>query len=260
MTAPPARNWYVQTEDQQSSGPFSDAELRHMFQSENIDEHALVWCEELDGWEPLAHYANALKLHEPVTATPAAFGYHQTAAPVISQRQPQAITDLTDNQKTPSPPAIEIRDEDMYASLGKRFIAFCIDVFIITVAILIVGLLLRTIALEVLASAFKVGSLLSATVINILSIGYFAWFHNQYRATPGKMFMEIELADTDGERLGLLTCLLHSVAFLLLSNLLTFIHTVIIPFTTKKQGLHDMLCKTVVLNKNALIEMQEKKL
>jgi len=89
-----------------------------------------------------------------------------------------------------------------------------------------------------------------AMLINVaLSAAYFVAFHSSARmATPGKMAFGIKVATLDGNRISMPLAIGRYFATWL-SGLILGIGYLMAAFTERKQALHDMLCKTVVINK-----------
>ena len=89
-----------------------------------------------------------------------------------------------------------------------------------------------------------------AMLINIaLSAAYFVAFHGSAKmATPGKMAFGIKVATLEGNRISVPLAVGRYFATWL-SGLILGIGYLMAAFTERKQALHDMLCKTVVVNK-----------
>jgi|GEM_PF-1445674 len=242
-----SRQWYVQTDDGHSSGPFSDTDLHNMFQAGNIKIDTLVWCQELDAWQPMGDFPNTLRLHEKPEVVPTLGHYYVPAPPTVEQRvlrqepqfQPKKV------KKTATPVA-KWRDEevDVYASVWRRFIAYCIDVFILSIAAFIVNVILFTLQEKSILLNFKMTYYW--VLLNVISLAYFAYFHAKYCASPGKLLMEVKLVSTKNKPISIINGVLHAALFALLNNFI-LIHLIIIPLTKRKQGLPDLLCGTVVL-------------
>jgi len=89
-------------------------------------------------------------------------------------------------------------------------------------------------------------------VINILiGLAYFALLHSSARqATVGKMAFGIKVTDLQGERISLAHAAGRYFATWL-STLIIGLGFVMAAFTGRKQALHDMICKTLVVNRVA---------
>jgi uncharacterized RDD family membrane protein YckC len=76
---------------------------------------------------------------------------------------------------------------------------------------------------------------------------YFAVFESSsWQATPGKKIIGVKVTDLQGERITLGKAILRNVGRIASSVL--YIGYIIIGFTQKKQGLHDMIAGTLVVN------------
>ena len=76
---------------------------------------------------------------------------------------------------------------------------------------------------------------------------YFAFFESSERgATVGKMAMGLRVVTSDGQRLSFMHATGRYFAKLL-SALILFIGFIMIAFTDKKRGLHDMIAGTLVI-------------
>jgi uncharacterized RDD family membrane protein YckC len=69
-----------------------------------------------------------------------------------------------------------------------------------------------------------------------------------YQATVGKIALGIQVTDLDGNRISFLRALGRNLAEIL-SALILLIGYIMVAFTAKKQGLHDMIAGTLVIKK-----------
>jgi len=245
MSQNTSRQWYLQTEDGQNSGPFSDTDLQNMFQAGNIKPDTLAWCQELEGWQPVKDFPNTLKLYEKPEVVPTLGHHYVPAPPTVEQRRLRQEPQFQPKKSKTTSPSDEIAsDEDLYAALWRRSVAYCIDAFVLTMVVVIAS---ATVLSIIGRSIFEMKMAHNWVFINVLSAAYFAWFHAKYCATPGKFLMEIKLVSTENEPISFMNGMLHAIVFGVLSNVF-LPHLLIIPFMERKQGLHDLLCGTVVLN------------
>lgn len=123
-----------------------------------------------------------------------------------------------------------------YGGFFKRLVAAIIDGIILAIVGFIVGLVLDNMALENLISI----------VIGFL---YFALQESSPRqATLGKQVMGIYVTDMNGNRISMVQATIRYFAKYL-SALILFIGFIMAAFTEKKQGLHDIIAKTLVLSR-----------
>ena len=116
-----------------------------------------------------------------------------------------------------------------YTSFGRRFIALFLDALILALPC----------AITAQAIPF-----LGAVLIFIFYAPIFEC--SRLRATPGKYWMGIEVADLQEERISFQVSLIRNIAKLF-SSALFFLGYVVALFTSKKQSLHDLLANTVVI-------------
>jgi uncharacterized RDD family membrane protein YckC len=143
---------------------------------------------------------------------------------------------------------------------GKRFIAFLIDVIILSVVIMILFGILGTIGFmgassaETSDSAGMVAAIMGAGLLMqvlslALQIGYFTYFESSERqGTIGKNAMGLIVADENGNRLDVQKALIRNI-MRLVSGFICLIGYLMAFFTEKKQTLHDIVAKTNVYTK-----------
>ena len=75
---------------------------------------------------------------------------------------------------------------------------------------------------------------------------YFACFESMMGGTPGKLVLGLRVANVSGGNISFLRATGRYFAKIL-STLILLIGFIMVAFTSKKQGLHDMIAETVVL-------------
>lgn len=81
----------------------------------------------------------------------------------------------------------------------------------------------------------------------LISTAYYAIFQSsKWQATVGKKLLHIKVTTLNGERIGFIRAVGRHLAMTFLSSIL-FIGYLMVFFTKKKQALHDMIAKTVVV-------------
>lgn len=173
-------------------------------------------------------------------------------------------------QIPPGPP-IEIPPAQVkpvsYAGFWKRFLAYLIDNILISIFSFVILLpLLAMIGLAGIGIASSgdenpdanvylgsIGMLLGAYLLFIVVVFvgewlYFALMESKKGATLGKMALGIKVTDLSG----------HTISFgratgryfgKILSSLIFCIGYIMVAFTQQKQGLHDLMAGTLVVNK-----------
>jgi uncharacterized RDD family membrane protein YckC len=143
---------------------------------------------------------------------------------------------------------------------GKRFIAFLIDVIILTVVSMILFGILGAVGIMGASSAetsdtagmmaaMMGASLLVNVVALAIQVGYFTYFESSDRqGTIGKTAMGLIVADENGNRLDTQKALIRNI-MRLVSGMICLIGYLMAFFTDKKQTLHDIVAKTNVYTK-----------
>jgi uncharacterized RDD family membrane protein YckC len=81
----------------------------------------------------------------------------------------------------------------------------------------------------------------------IVGIAYFVGFESSaYQATPGKMALGLIVTDSDGRRISPMRAVGRYFAKIL-SGMILLIGFIMVAFTERKQGLHDMIAGTLVV-------------
>ena len=146
-------------------------------------------------------------------------------------------------------PAIAVE----YAGLQKRFLAWIIDIIVVNAIVLLVGFILKF----SLLSVAKVEETTASNVIDIMSVvaGFFgSWLYyticesSSRQATMGKTALGIIVTDYKGKKISFLRATVRHFTKIL-SLLIFFTGFIMIAFTRNKQGLHDIIAKTMVVSK-----------
>ena len=266
-------NWYYADAERQRQGPLTADELAQRFHQGRLRLDTLVWRDGMAEWQPLRDFTDELALHQtpaetfytPVepaatgaAASPAAqvFGESsETAAGVGSPYAPPSAA-LTSDE------AFYAGGEVVYAGFWKRVAASFIDGLVVGVGSWIVAMVVVMIFFGMGAmggfasgdsSAMGGGMILVQLGSNLLTIAmsaaYYAGFHaSGAQATLGKMAVGIKVVRTDGSRItigrGVGRYFATWISYIILG-----IGFLMAAFTERKQGLHDMICDTLVVDK-----------
>ena len=85
----------------------------------------------------------------------------------------------------------------------------------------------------------------------VAAYGYYAGMESSaYQATVGKIALGIQVTDLNGQRISFMRALGRNLAEIL-SALILLIGYIMVAFTAKKQGLHDMIAGTLVVKKGS---------
>lgn len=139
-------------------------------------------------------------------------------------------------------------DQLLYASFGKRCLAGVIDLFIALSSILA----LIYVEFESLFLFFREDTAVLLAMLQLYGFlwPYFACFESSiWQATPGKRLLNLKIMRADGARLTFLQATARFFSKSVLSTVLSFYAGIImVAFTKKRQGLHDLIMKTIVVN------------
>lgn len=137
-----------------------------------------------------------------------------------------------------------------YANVGKRFLAFFIDGVIVYILNILVGI---AIGLAIGGAAGEEGAGTAAGLAGAAGL-IINWLYSAFQesspkqATIGKQAMGLVVTDMNGERVSFAKATIRHFAKIL-SALILLIGYIMAFFTEKKQGLHDMIAGTLVLQK-----------
>ena len=140
-----------------------------------------------------------------------------------------------------------------YAGFWKRFVAYLIDGILLSVVF--VGLTfafgISIFEMDPNNPTAALGAGLAINLVSIIGVWlYFAYFESSHRqATPGKMAMGIKVTDINGSAIsfGRATGRFFGKY---LSGLILMIGYIMAGFTERKQGLHDIIAGTLVVNQS----------
>jgi len=178
----------------------------------------------------------------------------------------------TDIESIPAKPVATPEEDEgpeigVYAGLGRRFIAFIVDMILVLLSGGIViaffsltnGLkyaYFMTVSGVSYHDITEAGTLDAALAPVVAAFGmlivvvpwlYFAGFESsRSQATPGKVLMGLRVTDMDGNKPAVARTTLRFFGKFI-STLIIFIGFLMIGFTKKHQGLHDKIAGTVVL-------------
>src|SRR5260221_2135217 len=136
-------------------------------------------------------------------------------------------------------------EPQQYGGFWVRVVALLLDnaivFFILLAALLSIGMVAANVGME---SVMDVAAWLVLTFVPFL---YWPVLESsRWQATFGKRIMGLEVTDTDGNRLGFLRALLRSLAKII-SSIPFGLGFLMAAFTARKQALHDMIVKTLVV-------------
>lgn len=286
-------DWYYADAGNNRHGPITTPALLQLRQQGTLGGHALLWREGLDGWTPLHELASELAGSAPgpeSAETPADAPMHSASGsnPTPGPGTPEAPLHDPDTASAdartrpvaaspylpPAAPVTHAADaihggDVVDAGFLKRAAALLIDAVLLTVvyyAILIAGVLLFG-----LGGGFDStgpDNPLGAMGIAVMGLSYLAWplisaiyfvtmESSARQATLGKMAVGIKVTGLDGGRIGRGRALGRWASHLL-NHLTLYIGYLVALFTGRKQGLHDLVASTYVVDQWAYTAWPER--
>lgn len=230
--------------DGERHGPYKEEEVRQWLRSGQVKGSDLAWREGLADWQPLS------TLFSDVTpdAAPAADNpYSAPSAPM---------------QNLPQTTAAALED---HAGFWKRVAAYILDAIVLYIVFKVIGTFFGASAAEEAMKQEMLGgtsfmqayqhfysSMWPYTLLTTaLTWLYFACCESSaWQATVGKLALGIRVTDQQGARIGFPRALGRYVAKYL-SAIILCIGFIMVAFTRRKQGLHDLIAGTLVLNGRA---------
>lgn len=235
--------------DGERHGPYTEADVRQWLRTGELSRDDLAWREGMADWAPLSslypddlpHATEATPVATPVTPPPFA-----AAAP----------------SRPVSGAAID------YAGFWQRFGAWVIDLVVLMVPSALVfyvtggftayeHMLVQIQGNVDMASAVREyaeatrGANVGATIVGFL---YYALFEGSpLHATPGKLALRLRVVGIDGKPLGWGRAAARNVVRLvnMFTPIIPFFCYLPVAWTQRKQGLHDLLARAIVVNGRA---------
>jgi uncharacterized RDD family membrane protein YckC len=150
-----------------------------------------------------------------------------------------------------------------YAGFWIRFIAYIIDGFVLGIVSMIIMIPLFFVMFLALPSGssrygdYDSGAMSAFCCVYCLTIIasivitwlYYAWFESsKYMGTPGKILLGLAVTDENGDRISFGKATLRYVSKVI-TGMFFLIGYIAIAFSSKKQGLYDMIARTIVIKK-----------
>jgi len=162
----------------------------------------------------------------------------------------EAIIENTPEATPVEEPLMEGRK--IYAGFWKRAIAYLIDAILLTFVLVLLGFVFAMFGIVDFNDEGQMTR--NGNLMDLLSIfvswGYFALMESSSKqATFGKMALGIQVTDYANQRISLVRATVRFFSKYL-SAILLLIGFIMIAFTARKQGLHDFIASTLVVNKS----------
>jgi len=227
--------------DGERHGPYQEEDVRQWLRSGQVSPDDLGWYDGLADWQPLSVLFPGEAVAQPPEAPAATAPLPQTSAPAL---------------------------ED-YAGFWKRVLAYILDSIILYIpSLLIQKAMGGDAAKEVMVHAItnaggNIEAIHAAQLQYYTAIwpamllgGILAWLYfaicesSPWQATIGKLALGIRVTDLRGARISFPRAL-GRYAAKIVSFAVVFIGVLMVAFTRRKQGLHDLMANTLVLNGRA---------
>ena len=232
--------------DGERHGPYQEDDVRQWLRSGQVSPQDLAWYEGLADWQPLS----VLFPDTPPAPPPAASNpYAAPTAPLLPQITAAALED--------------------HAGFWKRVAAYILDGIILYIPQMLIEkafggdaakAALKQASLDavgnpdaMMAANMHYYSTMWPAMLLILVMGvlYFALCESSaWQGTLGKLALGIRVTDLQGKRISFPRALGRYFAKIL-SAIILGIGFLMVAWTQRKQGLHDMICDTLVLNGRA---------
>ncbi len=228
--------------DGERHGPYQESDVREWLRSGKVSRQDLGWYEGLADWQPLS-----VLFPDDLTIASA------YAAPSSTGDLPRTTTASLED----------------YAGFWKRVAAYILDAIVLFIPNKIIMAVLGGSAAEetmkqaIMASPGDPHAVMSAygayysamgpAMLLITAVGwlYFAVCESSaWQGTVGKLALGIRVTDLEGRRISFLRALGRYPAKWL-SSIILCIGFLMVAFTQRKQGLHDFIAGTLVLNGRA---------
>lgn len=237
--------------DGERHGPYKEAEVRQWLQSGQLSPNDLGWYEGMTDWAPLSSlFPDEMRAEPPAFSPAPPVPPSYTAAPMAARGD--AVAALDD-----------------YAGFWKRAGAYILDGIVLWIPNMVLGHLLgANQAAETYAQAIQTANsdpqlMLQAMDTYVHALGpaifaqtlvswlYFALMESSVlQGTLGKLALGIRVTNMDGQRISFLRATGRYFAKIL--SVMTFlVGFLMVAWTQRKQGLHDLLAQTLVLNGRA---------
>ncbi|MEO9214505.1 MAG: RDD family protein [Rhodanobacter sp.] len=234
--------------DGERHGPYKEDDVRQWLRSGQVSPKDLAWYEGLADWQPLSVlFPDELRVAPAATTNP----YAAPTAPL---------------QPLPQTTAANLED---FAGFWKRVAAYILDAIILYIPNMLIMKVMggdvaqATLQQAMLSAPGDPHAMMAAygqfysTMGPVMAItGVLAWLYfalcesSAWQATPGKLALGIRVTDLQGKRISFPRALGRYPAKFL-STIILGIGFLMVAWTQRKQGLHDMICGTLVLNGRA---------
>ncbi|HEX2216238.1 MAG TPA: RDD family protein [Xanthobacteraceae bacterium] len=144
-----------------------------------------------------------------------------------------------------------VQPEYFEGVLPRRMIAFCIDVVVLAVPVLLGALFIFLFGIVTLGLGWFLFWLLPPVSVIWAVLYYGFCFGSPASATLGMRAVDLEMRTWYGDRAYFLLGAVHAVVYWILVSTLTPLILLVALFNSRRRLLHDMLLGTIVVNNEA---------
>lgn len=228
------RQWYYY-QDKQRNGPIPESRIRQMIADGILQKKSFIWTKGMKDWK---HIGDAF----PMTPLPSECPAPSAQVSPIKRRtlefdaSPVQFTQtrFNEGQKTSS-----------YAGFWKRFAAFLIDFLVLVLPSFLVGIIFGFVYTALTGTAQGVRFVVQIIGILVWWIYYASFESSSKQATPGKMALGIKVSDLNGNRISFTKATGRHFGKII-SSIILYFGFIMVAFTEKKQGLHDIMAGCLV--------------
>jgi uncharacterized RDD family membrane protein YckC len=237
--------------DGERHGPYTEVDVRQWLRSGQVSPDDLGWYEGMSDWAPLSSLFPDESRVEPPAFSPV----------------PPAPPYITAQAASYGGSTVAVLEN--YAGFWKRFAAYILDALVLYIPNTILSNMLgaskaaeayvqaKTAAGEDVALALQaMDTYIHALWPALIAQTLLAWLYfglcesSAWQATVGKLALGIRVTDMDGKRISFMRATARYFAKIL-SALILCIGFLMVAWTRRKQGFHDLLAQTLVLNGRA---------
>lgn len=269
-------DWYYSDSDRNRHGPVRAEDLAQLHEHGQLAPETLVWREGMGSWRPWREMIGEIVpgAGRPAVAA-ATFATASADAAPEAAANPYAVAEPVSPYAPPRSTLAQDEEfvqggEVVYAGFWKRVAASVIDGFVIGMAGAVVQMILMMVFFGIGAglsgdpsSMFESGGAIALLALVYLiplamQAVYFGMFHSSAKqATLGKMAIGIKVTDDDGHRISLARGIGRFFAYVV-ATLPLGIGVLMVAFTDRKRGLHDMMASTLVVDRWAYTNHPER--
>lgn len=144
-----------------------------------------------------------------------------------------------------------------YGGFWIRVLAYIVDAIILNIVFWILAAIFGVslfgdmmsgdpAAMESMGTGFVILELVAVVIWIAYTAGFIA---SPLQATPGKLLVKLKVTDDAGNRLTILRAIGRELAKII-SMIILYIGFIMVAFTDRKRGLHDMIASTLVMYRN----------